>query len=52
MRSTRTIHVVSAHAEGEAGDVIVGGVEPPPGDTLREQAGFLARSQALALPSQ
>ena len=47
MRSTRTIHVVSAHAEGEAGDVIVGGVEPPPGDTLREQAGFLARDRGL-----
>ena len=47
MRSTRTIHVVSAHAEGEVGDVIVGGVEPPPGDTLREQAGFLARDRRL-----
>ena len=47
MRSTRAIHVVSAHAEGEVGDVIVGGVEPPPGDTLREQAGFLARDRGL-----
>ena len=47
MRSTRTIHVVSAHAEGEVGDVIVGGVEPPPGDTLQEQAGFLARDRRL-----
>ena len=47
MRSTRTIHVVSAHAEGEVGDVIVGGVEPLPGDTLREQAGFLARDRRL-----
>ena len=26
MRSSRTIHVVSAHAGGEVGDVIVGGV--------------------------
>jgi proline racemase len=34
MRSSRTIHVVSAHAEGEVGDVIVGGVAPPPGATL------------------
>lgn len=47
MRSTRTIHVVSAHAEGEVGDVVVGGVEPPPGGTLREQAEFLARDRSL-----
>lgn len=26
MRSSKTIHVISAHAEGEVGDVIVGGV--------------------------
>ena len=26
MRSIKTIHVISAHAEGEVGDVIVGGV--------------------------
>ena len=36
MRSSRVIHVVSCHAEGEVGDVIVGGVAPPPGDTLWE----------------
>jgi hypothetical protein len=29
MRSNKTIHVISAHAEGEVGDVIVGGVSPP-----------------------
>ncbi|WP_292475834.1 hypothetical protein, partial [Mesorhizobium sp.] len=29
MRSTKVIHVVSCHAEGEVGDVIVGGVSPP-----------------------
>ena len=34
MRSSRTIHVISAHAEGEVGDVILGGVLPPPGDTI------------------
>ncbi len=38
MRSTKTIHVISAHAEGEVGDVIVGGVSPPPGATLWEQS--------------
>ena len=47
MRSTRTIHVVSAHAEGEVGDVIVGGIAPPPGATLGEQAAFLARDRRL-----
>ena len=29
MRSSKFIHVVSAHAEGEVGDVITGGVAPP-----------------------
>lgn len=29
MHSSRVIHTVSAHAEGEVGDVIVGGVAPP-----------------------
>jgi trans-L-3-hydroxyproline dehydratase len=39
--------VVSCHAEGEVGDVIVGGVAPPPGDTLWEQSRFIARDQTL-----
>lgn len=47
MRSTKTIHVVSCHAEGEVGDVIVGGVAPPPGETLWEQRTFIARDQTL-----
>src|SRR5690606_10096360 len=47
MRSTRTVHVISAHAEGEVGDVIVGGVTPPPGDTLWEQSRWLMRDGAL-----
>jgi len=34
MRSTRAIAVVGCHAEGEIGDVIVGGVLPPRGDTV------------------
>ena len=42
MRTTKTIHVMSCHAEGEVGDVIVGGVAPPPGDTLWEQSRFIA----------
>lgn len=47
MRSTKTIHVISAHAEGEVGDVIVGGVLPPPGDTIWEQSRWIARDKAL-----
>ena len=47
VRSTRHIHIVSCHAEGEVGDVIVGGVAPPPGDSLWEQSRFIAADQAL-----
>ena len=47
MRSTKTIHVISAHAEGEVGDVIVGGVAPPPGETLWQQSRFIARDGTL-----
>ncbi|MDO5604377.1 MAG: proline racemase family protein [Paracoccus sp. (in: a-proteobacteria)] len=47
MRSSRTIHVISAHAEGEVGDVIVGGVTPPPGETIWEQSRWIARDGAL-----
>ena len=47
MQSSRVIHVVSCHAEGEVGDVIVGGVAPPPGATLWEQSRFIARDGAL-----
>lgn len=37
MNPQRVISVVGCHAEGEIGDVIVGGVLPPAGDTLFEQ---------------
>lgn len=47
MRARKVIHVVSAHAAGEVGDVIVGGVAPPPGDTLWDQRDFIARDGAL-----
>jgi len=47
MRSMRTIHVVSCHAEGEVGDVIVGGVAPPPGETLWDQRNWIAKDQNL-----
>src|SRR5271155_5252896 len=47
MRSSKVIHVVSCHAEVEVGDVIVGGVAPPPGATLWEQSRFIATDQSL-----
>jgi trans-L-3-hydroxyproline dehydratase len=47
MRSNQVIHVVSCHAEGEVGDVIVGGVAPPPGDTIWEQSRWIARDEKL-----
>jgi proline racemase len=37
MRSRRTITVVGCHAGGEIGNVIVGGVLPPAGDSVFEQ---------------
>jgi len=47
VRSSKVVHVVNCHAEGEVGDVIVGGVAPPPGATLWEQSRFIARDGAL-----
>ncbi len=47
MRSTRSIEIIACHAEGEVGDVIVGGVAPPPGDTLWEQSRFIANDKTL-----
>ncbi len=47
MRSSKVLHVVSCHAEGEVGDVIVGGAAPPPGETLWEQSRWIAEDQSL-----
>lgn len=47
MRSTKSIHIIGCHAEGEVGDVIVGGVSPPPGDTLWEQSRHIATDDTL-----
>ena len=47
MRSTRNIQVVGCHAEGEVGDVIVGGVAPPPGETIWDQSRWIAQDGAL-----
>ena len=47
MRSTKRIQVISCRAGGEVGGVIVGGVEPPPGDTIWEQRTWIAEDGAL-----
>lgn len=47
MRSTRVIHLVSCHAEGEVGNVIVGGVPAPPGETLWQQSRWIDADQTL-----
>ena len=47
MRSSKIVHIVNCHAEGEVGDVIVGGVAPPPGETLWEQSRWIAKDGKL-----
>jgi proline racemase len=47
MRSKTAIQVIGCHAEGEVGDVIVGGVAPPPGETVWEQSRFIASDGTL-----
>jgi proline racemase len=43
MRAGRTLTVVGCHAGGEIGNVVVGGVLPPAGDTVFEQMETLRR---------
>jgi proline racemase len=45
MRLDRTVTVVGAHAEGEVGRVIVGGILPPRGNTMFERMENLQREQ-------
>ena len=47
MADEQIIEMVSAHAEGEVGNVITGGVAPPPGDTLWQQMEFLQADKSL-----
>ncbi len=47
MQSTSVVQIVECHAEGEIGNVIVGGVLPPPGDSIWEQSRWIARDQTL-----
>ncbi|MCL4133080.1 UNVERIFIED_CONTAM: hypothetical protein GTU68_063424, partial [Idotea baltica] len=41
------IEIIGCHAAGEVGDVIVSGVEPPPGDTIWEQRCWIDADQRL-----
>jgi proline racemase len=43
----QTIEIVGCHAEGEVGDVIVAGVDAPPGDTLWAQSRWIAEDDRL-----
>lgn len=47
MRSTVAIRITTAHAGGEVGDVITGGVAPPPGATMWEKSRHIARDDRL-----
>lgn len=47
MNDTSDVKIVYCHAGGEVGDVVVGGVAPPPGDTLWEQSRFIANDETL-----
>jgi len=49
MRAGRAITIVGCHAGGEVGNVVVGGVLPPPGATVFEQMQALARDDSLRL---
>jgi proline racemase len=43
MRTKRTITVVGCHAEGEIGDVVTGGIMPPPGATMFDRMRAMQR---------
>jgi trans-L-3-hydroxyproline dehydratase len=47
VRASRAITVVGCHAGGEVGNVVVGGVLPPPGETVFEQMQALAADDSL-----
>ena len=44
---SESIEIVGCHAEGEVGDVIVAGVDPPPGDSLWAQSRWIDADQQL-----
>ena len=47
MNSSKLIHIISCHAEGEVGYVIVGGIAAPKGDSLWQKARWIDQDQKL-----
>ena len=47
MRARRSITVVGCHAGGEIGNVVIGGVLPPAGNTVFEQMQALRADDSL-----
>ena len=47
MRERRAVTVICCHAGGEVGNVVVGGVEPPPGETVYERMEALRADDTL-----
>ena len=47
MNSSKLIHIISCHAEGEVGNVIVGGITAPKGDSLWQKARWIDQDQKL-----
>ena len=47
MNSSKLIHIVSCHAEGEVGNVIVGGIAAPKGESLWQKARWIDQDQKL-----
>jgi proline racemase len=47
--AARTITVIGCHAGGEVGNVVVAGVDPPPGSSVREQMEALRTDDRLRL---
>ena len=47
VNTSRVVHVVHVHAEGEVGDVVVGGVAPPPGESIWDQSRFIEADDSL-----
>ena len=45
MRFSRSLNVVNAHAEGEVGNVIVGGIGQVPGQTMFDKRNYLAANR-------
>ena len=45
MHFTRSLQVVGVHAEGEVGNVIVGGFGPVPGETMFDKRNYLAQDR-------